>query len=102
MTNEEIAVGLAEHGKEIGSLKHRVKGCEEQQKTMNNLIKVVDKLAVNMENMLEAQKGQSGRLLKLEQAPVEDHKYYKRLIVGCIMTTVIGIVIGAVFALILK
>lgn len=102
MTNEEMAVGLAEHGKEIGSLKHRMENCENEQKATSNLVHAVDKLAGNMGRMLDEQKEQGKRLLKLEQAPTEDYRYYKRLIVGCVVTTIIGIVIGAVFALILK
>lgn len=102
MTNEEIVIRLAEDKKEIGSLKHRMNDCEEQHKVMNMLVSAVDKLALNMEHMLNEQKGQGRRLLKLEQTPAEDYRHYKRLASGCVITTIIGIVIGAVFALIIK
>lgn len=102
MTDEEIAVRLEGDKKEIGSLKHRMDECEEQQKTMNLLVSSVDKLAVNMEHMLTELKEQGQRLLKLEQAPADDYRHYKRLATGCVITTIIGIIIGAVFALIIK
>ena len=42
------------------------------------------------------------RLAFVEQTPAEDMRYYKRLIIGCITTGIIGAILGAVAALILK
>ena len=101
MEPEQIVIRLTEHQKEIGSLKHRMDDCEQSQTELAALIRSVDRLALNMENMLEEQKAQGERLKCLEQSPGEDYKYYKRLAVGCIITGIIGAILGAVFAIII-
>lgn len=96
MTHEEIAVKVEGHEHEIGSLKHRMTKCEEQQTILNKLVNSVDVLAVNMKHMAEEQKKQGEHIEKLEKEPAEDFKHYKRLVVGCVATTIIGAIIGAV------
>lgn len=75
--------------------------CEEQQTTLNKLVNSVDILAVNMKHMAEEQKKQGEHIEKLEKEPAEDFKHYKRLVIGCVITTIIGAVLGAVLATIL-
>lgn len=101
MTNEEIAVKFEDHEHEIKSLKHRVIKCEEQQSTLNKLVNSVDVLAVNMKHMADEQKRQCEHIEKLEKEPVEDYKHYKRLVIGCVITTVLGLIVGAVIGTIL-
>lgn len=108
MTQEEVAVQLEHHRDEIGSLKHRMTKCEEQQSLLNKLVNSTDKLAINMEYMAKEQKKQgerlekqSERLEKLEHEPAEEFKHYKRLIIGCILTGIIGAIVGAVITLII-
>jgi predicted nucleic acid-binding Zn-ribbon protein len=98
VTTEEIAVKFEDHEHEIKSLKHRVGKCEEQQSTLNKLVSAVDVLAVNMKHMADEQKSQREHIEKLEKEPVEDFKHYKRLVVGCVIRTVIGAIVGAVLA----
>ena len=101
MTNEEIAVKFEVHEHEIKSLKHRVNKCEEQNNTLNKLVNSVDILAVNMKHMADEQKSQREHIEKLEKEPAEDFKHYKRLVIGCVITTVVGAVLGAILATIL-
>ncbi|MBQ6944200.1 MAG: hypothetical protein IJN43_07710 [Ruminococcus sp.] len=101
MTHEEIAVKFEYHEHEIKSLKYRVSKCEEQNNTLNKLVNSVDVLAVNMKHMADEQKSQREHIEKLEKEPVEDYKHYKRLVIGCVVTTIIGAVIGAILATIL-
>ena len=91
MTDEEIAVKLAEYGKEIGSLKHRADDLEEQNKTIQELAVSVRELAINMRSMMEEQKDQGNRLNILEREPVERWNSAKRTA----FTTVISVVAGA-------
>lgn len=101
MTNEEIAVKFEDHEHEIQSLKHRVRKCEEQQSILNKIVNSVDKLALNMDYMAKEQKRQGEHIEKLEHEPAEEYKHYKRLIVGCVITTILGAIVGAVLATIL-
>lgn len=41
------------------------------------------------------------RVSNLENAPGEDFKHYKRTIIGCVITSIISLIIGAIFALIM-
>ena len=91
MTNEEIAVKLAEYGKEIGSLKHRATDLEEQNKTIQELVLSVKELAINMRSMMEEQKDQGSRLDTLEREPAERWNSAKRTA----FTTVVSVVAGA-------
>lgn len=102
MTNEDIAVKLENHEQEIKSLKHRMNEREEADKTLTELTVSVKSLAVNMEYMAKEQKKQGERLERLEHEPTEDYKHYKRLIFGCVLTTIIGAILGAVIAVIIK
>ncbi len=101
MTSEEIAVQLKHHHDEIGSLKHRVKKCEEEQSVLHKLVNSTDRLALNMEYMAKEQKKQGERLEKLEHEPAEEYKHYKRLIIGCIITGFVGAAVGAIITVII-
>lgn len=101
MTNEDIAVRLENHEQEIKSLKHRMKEQEDRDKALSELTVSVKTLAVNMEYMAKEQKKQGEHLEQLEHEPAENYKYYRRLIIGCIFTTIIGAVVGAIIATII-
>ena len=98
MTNEDIAVKLENHEQEIKSLKHRMSEREKADEALIELTTSVKTLGLNMEYMLKEQQKQGERLERLEHEPTEEYKHYKRLIIGCIITTVIGAAIGAVLA----
>lgn len=91
MNDEEIAVKIAEHNKEIGSLKHRTADLEEQQKSIQDLSVSIKELALNMKTMMEEQKRQGERLQKLENEPAERWNSAKKTA----FTTVISVVSGA-------
>jgi len=94
MTTEEIAVSLAEHGKEISALKHRVGDLEVETRAINDLAISTQRMAVNMENMLEEQKRQGERLESLEG---RDGKKWRE-ITRHTVTALISIILGYIFA----
>jgi chemotaxis receptor (MCP) glutamine deamidase CheD len=95
MPEQDILLKLNDHDHEIGSLKHRMEEVEEKQESNNRLTISVNELALNMKYMVEEMKEQGSKIKKLETEPVESAKYYKRLIISAIITTAIGIIIGA-------
>ena len=99
MKSRDVSVKLAEYHKEIGSLKHRMQKCEEQTELWHKLASSIDKLAVNMKHMAEEQRAQGLRLEKLEHEPADEFKQYKRLIVGCIISSSVSMLLGALVAL---
>ena len=102
MTNEEVAVKLESHEQEIRTLKDRMKAIEESDKTLSELTTSVKTLAVNMEYMAKEQQKQGERLERLEREPSDNYKHYKRILIGCIITTVVGAFLGALLTLIIK
>lgn len=90
MTNEEIAVSLAKHKEEIGSLKHRMDEQEENNKTTQDLALSVRDLAVNMKNMMTEQQRANDRLEALE---AKDGEMWRK-VVGYVVTLLIGAVFG--------
>ena len=99
MTPEEIAVKFEGHEHEIGSLKHRMDAQEEESKSIQALVISVEKMAVNMENMLAEQKKQGKRLEELEREPAEAHRQIKMAVITAAISAIVGAIIGAVLVL---
>ena len=101
MTPEEIAIKLENHENQIGSLKHRMDEVEDKNNALTELTLSVNSLATNMKHMVHEQEKQGERLERLEQAPAEEHKYYKRTILSCIITTLVGALLGGLLTTII-
>jgi len=99
MTNEEIAVKLAEYSKEIGSIKHRLDRVEREQGVIHDLAISVKELALNMQHMIEEQKEQGRRLEALEKEPIARLSQIKTAIITALSTAVIGSIVGAILLL---
>lgn len=98
MTNEDIAVKIADHDSRIKVSEKRIKDLEEQNKTINEIALSTSRLATNMEYMAKEQQKQGARLERLEHEPADNAKYYRRLIIGCSLTAFISIAIGALIS----
>ncbi len=97
---ESINLKLNDHNHEIDSLKHRVKEFEKNQVAIAELTKSVGELAINMKYIANDQNEIKTRLNAIEREPAESAKYYRRILVSCIITAVIGAIVGALIALI--
>ena len=102
MTGEEIAVTLTRHEDKIKSLEHRVHACECENEGIRKIALSVNKLAVNMEHMLTEQKEQGKRLTALERAPADGYKNLKDTLIKCAISSVVGVLLGAVMMLVVK
>lgn len=102
MDEKTIELHLNDHDHEIGSLKHRVKACEEKADTILELTTSVHDLSINMKHMLEEQKRQGERLEALEKAPADEARYVRRQILAAVISGVVGAILGALLALIIK
>ena len=74
----------------------RIELLEESIEQQKNLTSSVEKLAINMESMLNEQKQQGERLEKLEGRDGEKW----RSVTGYLLTFVIGLVVSYIFSLI--
>lgn len=102
MTNAELNVKIAEQQKEIGSLKHRMNDCERKTENISKLLSSIDKLALNMDYMAKEQAEQGKRLARLEEEPLKNAKNTRTTIITAIITAVVGLAIGSLWAFIFK
>lgn len=103
MENEEIAITLAEHGKEIGSLKHRMNEAEEMVQSINNLAISVEKLALSVSNMIgrmdnyeERLKGQGERIGDLEKLDGQKWQHVMKTALAAIVTGIVCYVLARI------
>ena len=101
MTQTEIEVTLKDHENQIKSLKHRMDETEKNNGALLESSTSVKILATNMEHMAKEQEKQGERLERLEREPAEEHKYYKHTVIACIITTVVGALLGGLFTMII-
>lgn len=96
MTDEEIAVMLAEQKKEIGSLKHRVDELEDNTKNIQQLTMSVQELAFNIQEMVKEQERYSRaqerafkRISALEEKPAKRWDALTTVIITALATGII-------------
>lgn len=102
MDNEEIIRELTETDARSRSNTKRLDRLDRLLEEQQEMALAVKELATNMKYMLEEQKKQGARLESLEKMPIDEAIYYKRVAVGCVITGIIGAVISAVLAFIIK
>ncbi len=78
----------------------RIALLEESVQQINALVVSVEKMAVNMGNMLEEQKRQGERLEALEKGPAETAKQIEQAIITAVVGTIVGAVVTAVLMII--
>jgi len=72
---------------------HRIENLEQTVKEISNLTTAVEKLAVSIQNMVKEQQRQGEKIEELES---RDGKKWRQ-VVGYVVTTIIGIVVGFIF-----
>lgn len=102
MTQEEIAVAIANHENEIKSLKHRMEEAELTAKEITKLSQAVAELAIEMRYLREGQQDLADSINSIREEPLADQKFYKRTAVACIITTVVGGMFGAICSFIIQ
>ena len=91
MTDNEVEVKLAEHGKEIGSLKHRMKEAEDVVNVVHQLAQEMVGLTKEVGFMNQTLVQLTAKVTHLEQTPA------KRW--DGVVTALIGAVIGGIVAM---
>ena len=103
MEDEKVAVKIAEHEKEIGSLKHRVADLEELTKTIHELTLSVQELAINIQNMIKEQDRYSKtqeqmleKIDKLEEQPAKKWDNLTTVVLTALVTGVISFLLSTI------
>ena len=94
MTDEEIAVAIAEHGKEIGSLKHRMNDVEKIVNVVHQLAQEMVGLTKEIKYMNTSLASLTAKVSQLEGKPAAR---WETLVTG-----LIGALAGAVVTYLLK
>ena len=97
MTNEEIAVTLANHDNRIKVSEHRINDLEQSQKQIYDLTISVKELAISVKSMVEEQKEQGERIKKLEEQPAERWNFLTKTILTGVVSAIVGAVMSALF-----
>lgn len=77
----------------------RIQLLEDNLWQINALTVSVEKMAVNMENMLAEQKRQGERLEALENEPIETYNQVKATVITSLIGTIVGAAVTAVLML---
>lgn len=77
----------------------RIQLLEDNLRQINALTVSVEKMAVNMENMLAEQRRQGERLEDLEKEPAETHKQIRLAIITSVIGTVAGAAVMAILTI---
>lgn len=94
MTDEEIAVAIAEHGKEIGSLKHRMNDVEKIVNVVHQLAEEMVGLTKEIKYMNTSLASLTAKVSQLEGKPAAR---WETLVTG-----LIGALAGAIVTYLLK
>ncbi len=99
MTTEERIAILEANDRNIF---HQLDETKHDIRVLCELTQAVQKIADKTDNTASLLEKVDKRLAKIERAPSADFAHYKRTAVGAVISGIIGIVLGAFFALILK
>ena len=97
MNNEEIAMKIAEHDNRIKVSEHRIDDLEKISNSIQSLTISVNKLAQSIAYQGEQIKLQGDKIYNIEKSKSDNTQYYTRLIIGGLITAIIGFVIGKIF-----
>ena len=77
----------------------RIALLEENGRHINAMTISIEKMAVNMENMLAEQRKLGDRMEVLEKEPAETHKQIKMAVITSVVGTIVGAVVTAALML---
>lgn len=101
MDNERIGITLENHTVRLNNLESQVEELANMSSAIQELTLSVNRLAVNMENMLTVQQDQNARLHNLERVPAENWNTSKKAIITSIISALCGAAITGLLATII-
>lgn len=99
---DDLAVRLSEVDQRGKSNSHRIDDLEKRADTLQELTTSVKLLAANMERMASEQMKQGDRLTALEKQPGERWNSMTRTIFTSAVSTLSGMLVGALVAMMMK
>lgn len=93
---------VIQHDEQIKTLFNRVNRLENVVDKIDNLAISIERLAVNQSRMLEQQTSLRKDVDEIKNQPIKDIHEIKQKVIIAVITSIIGIIIGSFFTLILK
>ena len=90
---------LAKHEANIEEIFHQLGEVKAEVRDIRKLTSAVEKLATQTATLTEKMDKVDSRLVSIEERPGEEDRYYRRMIIGCLITGVIGAALGALSSL---
>lgn len=94
----QVRVILENHETRIDMLERALVKLEATADSIHDMSLSINKLAINMENMLVEQKEQGERIKTLEAKPIETWSTIKKTILTALVSAVAGAIIASVIA----
>ena len=94
--DEAMASELKRLDEENVRQNHRLTEIEEAIKNQQDMIRTIDKLALNIEAMQKEMVRQGDRLCKLESKPVETWSSIKRVAMNVATTAITSLIVGGI------
>lgn len=82
------------HATEIAGMKEQIKTLFKITDDFSEMVKNVTILTENMTFIKGDVQEIKGKFDDLEEQKIEDFRHYKRLIIGCVVTAIIGFLVG--------
>ena len=93
MTDEQVAVSLAELNEKCVSFNDRLEKQEDERKTIRELVVQIKTMAVNMQYMIEEQKKLGERLNSLEKQPASNWEKIKATAISTVVSTIVASIV---------
>lgn len=102
MEIQDIMTKIASLEADRKNIFHQLDEIKEEVKDIHRLTSSVERLVEKMDSTAKKVDKIDLRLEDIEHEPKDDYKHYKRVIYGCIITGILGALIGAAIAFIIK
>lgn len=102
MADKDIETKIVQHDEQIKTLFNNYNRLEKVVDKIDNLTVSIEKMTIVQQEMLKEQKKVRDDVDKIKEQPVKDAHEIKMKIISCIATGVVGAVLGALLALIIK
>lgn len=99
---ETVEIKIAKLEEQNVTIFKKLNAIDDDIKDITRLTIAIEKIATETKSISAKVDSIDDRLDNVENAPADEFKHYKRLIIGNVLTGVVGAVIGAILALILK
>lgn len=99
---KNLETKVVQHDEQIKTLFNNVNRLEKVVDKIDNLTVSIERMTIAQQGIIDEQKKVRADVDKIKEQPVKDAHEIKMKIISCVITGVVGAVLGALLALIIK